>query len=100
MGKSGFQRISSHCATHTHTHAHTALKLGFVLKKNAYIAFKICVFNCQNFADKRGNSHKCRGKKTKEFKGCNSANEQFNLEEKCVGENEKGAQEEEMTEGG
>lgn len=36
---------------------------------------------------KRGNSYKCCG--NKEFKGCNIANKQFKLEEKCVGENER-----------
>ena len=36
------------------------------------------------------NYFKCCGKNHEGFKGCNSTNEQFNLEEKCGGEQEEG----------
>lgn len=61
------------------------LKPGFVLEE-CLRSFQNMCFNCHNFADKRGNSYyRCCGKNHKEFKGCNSANEHFNLEEKCRG---------------
>lgn len=69
-----------------HRATQTSLESGSVLEERLR-SFQNTCFNCPNFADKRQlHIINVVGKNHKGFKGCNSVNEEFNLEEKCAGE--------------